>query len=524
MTDCYIYTRVSSSKQVKEGEGLQSQRTTCLNFAKNNKFNVIKIYAEEGKSAYTKGIYRPELDELFSDLQKNKNHKILLVDSASRLTRNLQESLYIFARLQKLKTKFQSADMSLPDGITGELMRNIITIFNQFEAQNNQLRVFHRMHACMENKRYIFNPPFGYERYTDKVNGKIIRPDGIKSLAVKELLEKFASNQIETIADAQRFLALKFPVKNNNYTYRNKQALRILKNSSIYAGLIIYNKQDEKLFEKKWSVNTKGHHKAIISENTHQKIQQKLNNPRKVYKTNNSEIFVLRGGLKCNGCGGNMTSNFSTSKSKKKIGYYRCNNFECNYEKKNINQKVVEKTFKEYLSSLSFRKDYQFIIEEIVNIVAAELKQETKYEIRDIKIKIDDLKKEVISLVEKLTKDEFNNLQEELNSIIIQKKSLIMDLEAKLPSTKYEDRVDKSLREILECVSNLPNYWLSINSKSKKDLINLIFPKGFKFNLDKKITTPQLSIPFNDFRDNFSDKSHLVEPRGIEPLTSTLPA
>ena len=109
-------------------------------------------------------------------------------------------------------------------------------------------------------------------------------------------------------------------------------------------------------------------------------------------------------------------------------------------------------------------------------------------------------------------------------SFIIQKKSLIMDLEAKLPSTKYEDRVDESLREILDCLSNLTNYWLSINSKSKKDLINLIFPKGFKFNLDKKITTPQLSIPFNEFRDNFRDKSHLVEPRGIEPLTSTLPA
>ncbi len=81
------------------------------------------------------------------------------------------------------------------------------------------------------------------------------------------------------------------------------------------------------------------------------------------------------------------------------------------------------------------------------------------------------------------------------------KKSLIMHLEAKLPSTKYEDRVDKSLKEILACLSNLTNYWLSINSKSKKDLINLIFPKGFKFNLDRKITTPQLSIPFNDYRD-----------------------
>ena len=41
---------------------------------------------------------------------------------------------------------------------------------------------------------------------------------------------------------------------------------------------------------------------------------------------------------------------------------------------------------------------------------------------------------------------------------------------------------------------------------------------------DEKITTPKLSIPFNDYRENFNDKSNLVEPRGIAPLTSTLPA
>ena len=78
--------------------------------------------------------------------------------------------------------------MTMPEGIGGELFRNILTSLNQFEAQSNQLRVFHRMHAQMENGRYVFNPPFGYERYVDKEFGKIIRPDGIKSIVVKEAL------------------------------------------------------------------------------------------------------------------------------------------------------------------------------------------------------------------------------------------------------------------------------------------------------------------------------------------------
>ena len=42
MTDCYIYTRVSTSKQVTEGNGLDSQLRRCLNYAKDNNYNVIK--------------------------------------------------------------------------------------------------------------------------------------------------------------------------------------------------------------------------------------------------------------------------------------------------------------------------------------------------------------------------------------------------------------------------------------------------------------------------------------------------
>ena len=125
MTDCYIYTRVSTSKQVTEGNGLDSQLRRCLNYAKDNNYKFVKTYKEEGISGQT--FSRPKLDKLFEDLEENKKEKILLIDSSSRLSRNLVHNLTYIARLTKLKTKLITADLTMPDGIGGELFRNILT-------------------------------------------------------------------------------------------------------------------------------------------------------------------------------------------------------------------------------------------------------------------------------------------------------------------------------------------------------------------------------------------------------------
>ena len=78
MTDWYLYTRVSSSKQVTEGNGLDSQLRRCLNYAKYNNLNIIITYEEKAVSGQT--LYRPELEKLFLDLNENKNDKVVLDD------------------------------------------------------------------------------------------------------------------------------------------------------------------------------------------------------------------------------------------------------------------------------------------------------------------------------------------------------------------------------------------------------------------------------------------------------------
>ena len=522
MTDCYIYARVSSKKQVNEGTGLDSQIIRCLNYAKENDYKVIKTFQEKGISGQLK--YRPELEKLFSELKTNQNEKVLLVDSASRLSRSLENSIFYKVRLSKLNTKFVTADMIIPDDINGELLLNLVTSVNQHAAQSNQIRVHHRMHACMENGRYILKPPFGYERYNDPKLGKIIRPDGNNSIIAKELLERFASNDLETIADVQRCLLKRLPTKSNNYTYRNKQASNILKKSALYAGLIIYEKQDDRISEKKWSINTEGKHKPIISLEIHNKVQQKLNHPKKIYKTNNSDKFPLRGNLKCNGCGGNMTSNFSKSKSGNYIGYYRCNSYDCDYEKKNINKDLVEGIYLNYLKSISLDKDFIDTINEVTKLVLQEINQISKYEKIKINKKINELQANIESLIEKLSQDKFIYIQEEIASSITSKKTEIIKLKEDLDNLKNDTSFDQILPDIIKLFEDLSGHWSNLNPKSKRNINNLLFPDGIKFTLDQKITTPKLAIPFNIFQGNHDDKSNLVEPRGIEPLTSTLPA
>ena len=71
--------------------------------------------------------------------------------------------------------------------------------------------------------------------------------------------------------------------------------------------------------------------------------------------------------------------------------------------------------------------------------------------------------------------------------------------------------MNKALPEIIAIFGDLSNHWLKSESYSKRNINNLVFPEGFSFTLDEKITTPKLSIPFNDLKENYESKSNLVD-------------
>ena len=73
MKNCYIYLRVSTDEQAKEGFSIENQKRACIEFAKLHGFHVKQIFIEDGKSARTTD--RPALQEMLKLINAKNNHE-----------------------------------------------------------------------------------------------------------------------------------------------------------------------------------------------------------------------------------------------------------------------------------------------------------------------------------------------------------------------------------------------------------------------------------------------------------------
>ena len=88
--DCVIYTRVSSVKQLKEGDGLESQKRSCSEFAKSKGYNVIEVFADviSGSKLDRLGM-NAMLKQLNFMKAQNAGSTSVIIDDISRLARDV---------------------------------------------------------------------------------------------------------------------------------------------------------------------------------------------------------------------------------------------------------------------------------------------------------------------------------------------------------------------------------------------------------------------------------------------------
>src|SRR5579883_2567136 len=92
-----IYCRVSSERQVVDGNGLGSQEQRCRVYANSKGYEVERVFADEGVSG---GLFeRPAMKGLIDYLDKHiTENYIIIFDDLARLARDLEVHL-------KLKTQ-----------------------------------------------------------------------------------------------------------------------------------------------------------------------------------------------------------------------------------------------------------------------------------------------------------------------------------------------------------------------------------------------------------------------------------
>ena len=332
-----IYLRVSTEDQAKEGYSLEVQREYLLSFAKQNNYEIYKIYQDDGVSGYE--LRRPALSQLLQDA-KDRRFDLVLVYKLDRFSRRLRDLINIVDEFESLGISLKSATEPFDTATSsGKLMFQQLGSFAEFERNRIIERVFPGMVKGVQkgNWQGARFAPFGYRYNKEK---KLLEIDEREANIVKLIyIIYLAGKNTHYIVEYLYRKGYKTRTGGKFYT---KLIGDILKNQ-IYIGKIVWNK---KYYDKKKKtpkgyyryikndpskiIVGQGKHKPVISQEDFDKVQGLI-----AKNTNNSNSgrpaeYLLTGLLVCDSCNHNFvgSSVISNHRTKRKKRWYRCSGWQ----------------------------------------------------------------------------------------------------------------------------------------------------------------------------------------------------
>lgn len=159
-----IYTRVSTQEQAEEGYSLDSQQRILSDYCAAKRYELYKIYADEGISA--KDIkHRPSFLSMLAEA-KEGNFKKIVVWRLDRFSRNIADTIVSCDTLDKLGVALESFtecfDSQTP---SGRMTRNIISSVAQYQREIISENVYMgQLERAKQGKRTC-SQVLGYDLY-----------------------------------------------------------------------------------------------------------------------------------------------------------------------------------------------------------------------------------------------------------------------------------------------------------------------------------------------------------------------
>ena len=512
-TKAVIYCRVSSEKQVKEGNGLDSQEHRCREYATSLGLEVENVFRDEGISG---GLFdRPAMQSLFEHLDKNwQNKYVVIFDDLKRFARDVEVHIKLKAELKGRDAKLRCLNYNFDDSAEGEFVETIFAAQNQLERKQNRRQVCQKMKARIERGYWCFFPPTGYEYRKDKEHGKLLFPIRAITDIIAEGLNKFADDRLVGQVDLLKFFESKSLNKlvgsNKVYFEFVKRALK----ETLYAGMVEY---------PEWGVaRRRGHHIAIITESTFNKIQNKIKRPeRKPRETDNLE-FPLRRIVSCDICGKPMTGSCNRSKNANKYyPHYTCNNKACSASPKNITASKVENDYIQMLEEIKISKE----VLEITKVVATRIWQQKVKNVSrtqsEKQITIDEIEAQIDEYIKIIPTTKSDSLRARYEMKIEGLDERIKELQKEIENKK-EPNFDEALDLALKFIGTPAETWKKPDRKLRNLVHSLIFVENPRYSLKTGFGTPKLSLPFHIKEYAMGQIDHeneLVEAVGVAPAS-----
>lgn len=504
-----ISCRVSSTRQVNDGHGLESQEQRCKKYSQERGYFYEKTFLDEGVSG---AIFdRPAIKEILQHIKNNPAKKyVVIFDDLNRIARDIKVHWAIKEAFASVMARVESPNFKFENTPEGKFIETILAGKSQLDREQNARQVKQKMKARLECGVYCFAAPAGMEYKKTPEHGKLLHLKQPEASVIKTALEGFASDRFLTQTDVLNFCLEnkeKISGKRINFNFTKRILSEIL-----YTGYIEF---------PNWKVKRlKGFHQSLITLKLYEKIQGKLKKPERKITARDKVEFPLRRLVNCSKCGKKMTG----SNVKGKLRYYAmytCNNKNCSASPKNIQKRLLED---EYISLLNKITPESEIIEltraislDVWKKSSEEIKRSDKAIGRELKSK----EKEIGTYVDLSAKTSSDIVRKkyELRIEDLEKEALVFK---KQPLAADYLNCEDAISEVLHFLGTPADYWQKANLEGKFMVHNLLFRENPTFDLQNGFGTPEVSLPFAIKDAIYNDVSSMVDPRGFELLTSSV--
>ena len=298
MTDCVIYTRVSSKEQ-EEGFSLDAQEEILRKYANAKEFQITHEYREV-HSAKAPG--RPKFQHMLDYLRVNPE-TVVLVEKTDRLSRNWPDYLTICGLQVEIHLVKESRIIDKNSTSNDIFIQGIMVLDAIRYSGNLSEEIVKGMTKRAEAGKWSCKAPYGYRNNPET---DILEAVPAEAEAVRWLFKTYATGEYSLRELCAEFRRRAFPWRNSKPIYTSL-ADKML-NNSFYIGIVKWGK-----------VTAQGEHEPIIDPALWSSVQ-KVIHQRSRPKTA-KHPFPYRGLIRCGHCGCLMTGSIN-----KGHRYYKCSN------------------------------------------------------------------------------------------------------------------------------------------------------------------------------------------------------
>ncbi|WP_430383340.1 recombinase family protein [Yoonia maritima] len=503
-----IYARVSSPKQVKAGNGLQSQVSTCNAHCKENGFEVVEIFQDDSSGGNDD---REGLHELKRWLTRNKAHKVVVVfDALSRVSRDVKIYHEIKEFVLAAGAKFSCPTFRFDETPEGELAENIQVSFDQYHRKSNAAQTKRRQHARIADGYWCFAAPFGYR---SGGKGKVMEQHETFGPIAKAALEGYACGHFQSHAEVRTYIERQPEFRANRRGRLGNSVVKNMLTNVIYTGHLEY---------KPWGIDFRdAKHEALISMRTFDEIQLRLNEKNRAPQRKDlAKDFPLRGFVTCADCGSPLTAAFSKNRTGKRYPYYACHKKGCVSYRKSIPKEKIEMEFLDRLAS----------IEPSTNVVDASCailrdmwnSREKHAVIRRKKLQTEAKKLEVeidgfLDRIVESSNPSIVEAYEKRVAALQYKKAATTEKLAEFGQKQLS--FDKMFEHSIKILSNPCNIWKNRDIKWKRMVLKVVFAERLAYCRKSGFQTAKTTFPFKALADLEGELGKMVPPHGLEPRT-----